>query len=126
MVIKNVILQARKTPNRNGYKGKHLVHQITIPKKIIKETGWKKGEKINISANGDKAIFQRGLPNNADEKKIETLERGLRNLSEHENLAPRLLKIEKSIDKIEDTSLFNFISLMIIVILLLVFGGMLL
>ena len=72
------------------------------------------------------AIFEVIMSKKPDEKKIETLERGLRNLSEHENLAPRLLKIEKSIDKIEDTSLFNFISLMIIVILLLVFGGMLL
>lgn len=126
MERQNAILQARNTPNKKGYKGNHTVHQITIPKKIIEETGWKKGEKITISALGDKAIFEHGLKNNPDQKRINTLEKGLCNLSEHENLAPRLLKIEKETEEIHKMASINTIVIIIYGILFLIFGGMLL
>ncbi len=51
-IRQNAILQARNTPNKKGYDGNHIVHQITIPKKIIKEIGWKKGDTITMHTFG--------------------------------------------------------------------------
>lgn len=62
----------------------------------------------------------------ADEKKIDTLERGLRNLSEHDNLPDRLLKIEKDIRNLEMHHWINFTLFLISCFVLLTIWGMLL
>lgn len=61
-----------------------------------------------------------------DKKKIDTLEKGLRNLSEHENLAPRLLKIENDIHFLKIHHWLNYVLLMITIGLFLLMGAMLL
>ena len=66
------------------------------------------------------------LPNNPDKTKIDSLEKGLRNLSEHENLAPRLLKIEKDLKLLNIHNWINAILFFLLLVYLLIFGGMLL
>lgn len=62
----------------------------------------------------------------ADKKKIDTLERGLRNLSEHENPSARLLKMKKDIHNLKIHHWINFIFFLILCMILLAIGGMLL
>lgn len=74
----------------------------------------------------NRSDFIRDSIRKADETEKETLEKGLSNLDEHENLSPRLLKIEKKIEDLGLGSSINFILLMIILLYLLFFGGVLL
>lgn len=74
----------------------------------------------------NRSDFIRDSIRKADKKKIDTLEKGLRNLSEHDNLAPRLLEIEKKTKILNIHTWINYILFLILLLHLLFFGGMLL
>lgn len=61
-----------------------------------------------------------------DQTKIDSLEKGLRNLSEHENPGARLLKIEKDIRHLKIHHWINFIFLMITIFIISLLGAVLL
>lgn len=61
-----------------------------------------------------------------DEMNEESLKKGLSNLSEHENLPVRLLRIEKDIHFLKIHHWINFIFLMIVIWLFMILGVMLL
>ena len=125
MILKKANLQARKTPNAKGQKGNHLVYQITIPKEIINETGWKKGEKINIVAKGESAVFEGDSFKMPDQTEEETVKKGMSNPGEHVNLPDRLRKMENQINFLGSLSSLYLVFFIVILAYLFLFGGVL-
>lgn len=100
---------------------KKIPIQVRLPEGTLAEID----KSVKTGKFMNRSDFIRDSIRKPDKTKIDSLEKGLRNLSKHENLAPRLLKIDKSIKILHIHNWINAFLFLILFLYLLLFGGML-